>query len=80
LGLWYTTLLAWSFFGKFILGRTVKDGSIDRRYIPGHPDTFILNGGIQRYQTPYRSRASPSAEMSPERIAELDKFITGVKL
>jgi hypothetical protein len=58
----------------------VRDGSIERRYIPGNPDTFILNGGIQRYQTPYRSRASPNAEMSPERRAELDKFITGVKL
>jgi hypothetical protein len=58
----------------------VRDGSIGRRYIPGHPDTFILNGGIQRYQTPYRSRASPNTELSPEGIAELDKFIAGVKL
>jgi hypothetical protein len=58
----------------------VRDGSIPRRFIPGRPDTFVLNGGIQRYQTPYRSRASPNTEMSPEGLSELDKSITGVKL
>jgi hypothetical protein len=37
----------------------VRDGTIERRFIPGHPDTFILNGGIQRYQTLCRNRSPP---------------------
>jgi hypothetical protein len=40
-------------------------------------ENFIINGGIQRYQTPYKSRASPGAEMSPEELAEFRKTIKG---
>jgi hypothetical protein len=37
----------------------IRDGSISTQYIPANPDTFILNGGIRRYQTPYNSQSPP---------------------
>jgi hypothetical protein len=37
----------------------IRDGSISTRFIPANPDTFVLNGGIRRYQTPYNSRSPP---------------------
>jgi hypothetical protein len=40
----------------------VRNGAIERRFIPGHPDTFFLNGGIQRYQAPYKNRSPPEPE------------------
>jgi hypothetical protein len=55
----------------------VRTGAIGRQFIPGNPDTFILNGGIQRYQGPYRSRASPKREMSPEEREKLRETIKG---
>jgi hypothetical protein len=37
----------------------IRNGSIPARFIPANPDTFILNGGIRRNQTPYNSRSPP---------------------
>jgi hypothetical protein len=38
----------------------VRTGAIKRQYIPGSPDKFVLNGGIQRYQEPYIKKNGPS--------------------
>ncbi|MDR1903919.1 MAG: hypothetical protein LBQ88_16750 [Treponema sp.] len=38
----------------------VRTGAIKRQYIPGSPDKFVLNGGIQRYQEPYIKKSGPS--------------------
>jgi hypothetical protein len=38
----------------------VKNGLIERRYIPGSPDKFIINGWIQRSQEPFVKKSGPS--------------------
>jgi hypothetical protein len=37
----------------------IRNGSIPARFIPANPDTFVLNGGIRRYQTSCNSRSPP---------------------
>jgi hypothetical protein len=38
----------------------IKSGAIERRYIPTNPDTFVLNGWIQKSQERYRKQDPPS--------------------
>ena len=37
----------------------VKSGVIERRYIPANPDTFVLNGWIQKSQERYQKQGPP---------------------
>jgi hypothetical protein len=37
----------------------VKSGAIERRYIPANPDTFVLNGWIQKSQERYQKQGPP---------------------
>jgi hypothetical protein len=39
----------------------VKSGAIERRYIPANPDTFVLNGWIQKSQERYRKQGPPNS-------------------
>jgi hypothetical protein len=43
----------------------VKNGAIERRYIPGSPDKFVLNGWIHRSQEPYIKKGGPSPPGNP---------------
>jgi hypothetical protein len=38
----------------------LKNGGIERRFIPGSPDKFVLNGWIQRGQEPFVKKSGPS--------------------
>jgi hypothetical protein len=63
---------------NFVAG--IKCGAIERRFIPGTPDTFILNGWVQRMQEP--ARANGGRKISSDRVPEgkADKYfreITG---
>jgi hypothetical protein len=37
----------------------IKSGAIERRYIPTNPDTFVLNGWIQKSQERYQKQGPP---------------------
>jgi hypothetical protein len=37
----------------------VKSGAIERRFVPGSPDKFVLNGWIHRSQEPYALKSGP---------------------
>jgi hypothetical protein len=50
----------------------VRNGDIERRFIPGHPDTFILNGGIQRYQEP--SKKPPGRRISNDNVEDVSQY------
>jgi hypothetical protein len=39
----------------------IKSGAIERRYIPTNPDTFVLNGWIQKSQERYQKQGPPSS-------------------
>jgi hypothetical protein len=39
----------------------IKSGVLERRYIPANPDTFVLNGWLQKSQERYRERGPPSS-------------------
>jgi hypothetical protein len=38
----------------------VKSGALERRFVPGSPDKFVLNGWIHRSQEPYALKSGPS--------------------
>jgi hypothetical protein len=38
----------------------VKSGAIERRFIPGSPDKFVINGWIQRSQESFVKKSGPS--------------------
>jgi hypothetical protein len=42
---------------NFIAG--VRSGTIERRYVPANPDTFILGDGLNRYKEPAKKKDGP---------------------
>jgi hypothetical protein len=40
----------------------VKSGAVERRFIPANPDTFVLNGWIQKSQERYRKQGPPPSK------------------
>jgi hypothetical protein len=55
----------------------VKSGAIERRYIPANPDTFVLNGWIQKSQERYQKQGPPPS-MGKKTPVEGKKSLGGL--
>jgi hypothetical protein len=55
----------------------IKSGEIERFYIPANPDTFVLNGWIQKGQERYRKQGPPAGKNKP---VESKKSLGGLDL
>jgi hypothetical protein len=58
---------------NFIAG--VKSGAVDRRFIPSSPDTFVLNGWLQRSAEPFKKQGK-GQRIANDNVADddIDKY------
>jgi hypothetical protein len=57
----------------------VKSGAIQRRFVPSHVDTFVLNGHIQKSQEPYKTQQTHDPPPETPVYATGKKRLGGLK-
>jgi hypothetical protein len=55
----------------------VKSGAIERRFIPKSPDTFVLNGHIQRSLEPYKKLKAK--DIASDEVDDFTKYFEDLK-
>jgi hypothetical protein len=53
-------------FKNYIQG--IKSGALERKFIPSHVDTFVINGHIQKSQEPYKKQQTHDPPKAPTPV------------